>query len=718
MSQRLVTDFINTNTPGAYPNVTVQSTPVGLGASGILVIIGEADGGPSFQEVALKDNSFTPDQADRVQNIYLSGPIVDAMRALTAPSGDTDIPGTANRVFIVKTNTSAQAQAIVDTNYGILRDLNYGINGNKYKYQITSTKAEVAPSQSGDTIAAFGAPLNGTSFTVRLNGGAATVVTLSAVPADHSNQATLLVELNALLPAGVSAQAGAAPNSIEIFVDADAAAYRKGWGKSLELFDSTPGDLAALGLDQLLSVSSQEPGIELAITRPDIGLSETLDVDAAVALSVGYQGTTAVMSITSGGLLTTSVTGGAGGNLSIDLSLFQTCNDLAAFIAAQPGYSALCEPSSQQLSPSSLDLVAAIGICSNASSQRPGRIKRASYDFQTVANTSIALSFEADETSGQAGLPAPMANAAFLTGGLRGATLAADIIDALDQVGGIQVNIVIPLFSRDASADIADGITDSGSTYTIAAINAAVKSHCIQYSTPKLKRNRICINSFKGSYADAKSQAQSLGNFRCSLTMQDVVQLNSTGVVTQYQPWYAACLAAGMQAGGFYKAIVNKQANVISFVDPVGFDSGSPGDVEDALSAGLLFLSKDTARNYWVSDQTTYGFDTNFVYNSIQAVYASDLIALDLAQSFQNAFVGKSLADVDAAAGLSFLAQKMSGYKDIKLIASSSDAPLGYKNPKVVINAPTMSVAVEIKLATAIYFIPISISISQVQSAA
>lgn len=717
MSQRLVTPFINTNIPGAYPNITVQSSPVGLGQSGIVVIIGEADGGPSYQNVALKDNSFTPDQLDKVQNIYLSGSIVDAMRALSAPSNDADIVGTANRVFIVKTNNGSRASALVATNYGTFTDLNYGIDGNKYKYQVTTTAAEVAPSREGGTIPAFGAPLNGDSFTLRFNGGVAYVITLSATPASHANVATLVVELNALLPAGVTAAAGAAPNSIKLSVNADPLAYDKGWGKSLELFDSTPGDLAALGLSAGLTLSSQEPGVEVSITRPDIGFSETLDASAVVGLSVGYLGTTGTLTITAGGLLTTAITGGLGANLSIDLNLFQTLQDLATFIASNTGYSALVEAGSQQLSPLALDLVAAIPIASNGVGLRPGRIKKSATNFSAVMNTSTKLSFVA-LPAGEAGLPAPMASAAFLSGGTRGTTLAADIIDVLDQVAGIQVNIIVPLFSRDAAEDIAAGLTDSGSTYTIAAINAAVKSHCIQYSTPKLKRNRICILSIKDTYLNAKSQAQSLGNYRCSLSMQDVMQQNSVGVIVQFQPWYAAAIAAGMQTGGFYKAIVNKAANVISFVDPLGFDSGSPGDVEDALSAGLLFLSKDTSRNYWVSDQTTYGFDTNFVYNSIQATYCSDILALDLADSFQKAFVGKSLADVDAAVGLSFLAQKMAGYKNLKLIASSTDAPLGYKNPKVTITAPTMDVAVEIKLATAIYFIPISINISAIQSAA
>lgn len=717
MSQRLATSFINTNIPGAYPDVIVQSNPVGLGASGILVIIGEADGGDSYKNVSLKDNSFTPDQLAKVQQQYVSGQIVDAMRALSAPSNDPDIVGTANLVYIIKTNTGVKASAIVDTDYGTLKDQNWGLPGNKYKYQITSIAAEVAPEVDGGTIPALGAPLNGQTFTIRLNGGAVTVVTLSATPSNHDTIPHLVTELNSLLPVGVVASAGAAPSSIKLNVSVDAAAYRKGWGKSVELYDSTPGDLAALGLVAGLTVSSVEPGVELSVVRPDIGLSETLDINAVVALQVGYQGTTAILTLNNVGLLTTTVTGGSGGNLSIDTTQYRTVADLASYIQSQTGYSAVAAAAAQQLAPSALDRVAAIGICSTGAGLQPGRIKKAAQDWANALATSRALAFS-KLSNGYAGLPNPMANPVFLSGGARGATLAADVVAALDQAAGIQCNIVVPLFSQNASADIALGLTDSGSTYTIAAVNAATKSHCIEFSTPKLKHNRICILSILDTYSNAKMQAQGLGNYRCSLTMQQITQQNSVGVIVNFQPWYAACIAAGMQAGGFYKAIVNKAANVIGYIDPSGFDSGSPGDVEDALNAGLLFLSRDTSREYWVSDQTTYGFDTNFVYNSLQAVYASDILALDLASSFQNAFVGKSLADVDAATALSFLAQKMDGYKKLKLIASSSDAPLGYKNQKVSISGPEMDVAVEIKLATAIYFIPITINISAVQSAA
>ncbi|CAK9249681.1 unnamed protein product [Sphagnum jensenii] len=726
MAQYLATSQITTNIPGAYPFINVISNPVGVTASGIIVIFGEADGGQSYQNESLANNFFTPNQLNAVKQKYLSGQIVDAFQALSAPSSDPAITGSANRIYIAKTNQGSKASAVlaasnsVPAAYGTLSDSNWGLPGNNYQYQVTSIAAEDAPAISGGTIPTLGSALNNASFSVRLNGGAVSVIALSATSTNHDTIPHLVAELNALFaaaPLALTASAGAAPSSIEISVSSDAYANGRGWGKALELVDSTPGDLAALGLAAGLTVSSQEPGVQLEVSNSATNISQSIDVTSIVQLQVGYAGTTATMSI-SATALTTTVTGGSGANLNILLSQFKTCADLAAYIASQTGYSAVCAPSAQQLSPSALDEVSAIGIAASGAGLTPGRVKNAASAFSIAANNS-ALSF-ATGVDGNQGLPATMANPAYLSGGARGNTLASDIVNVLAQLASIQCNMVVPLFSQDASKDITAGLTASGSTYTIAAINAATKNHVIEYSTPQLKHNRIALCSILDTYGNAAEQAQSLGHYRVSLTMQGVTQVSaSTGLNQLFQPWYAAVIAAGMQAGGFYQAIVNKAANIISYTDPANFNSGDPGDVSAALNAGLLFMAQDTGRaGYWVSDQTTYGYDTNFVYNSIQAVYDSDLIALDLAQSFFLAFVGKSDADVDSSVGLAYLAQKMAQYKSQKLIAASADAPLGYKNQRVQLAAPTMTVNVEIKLATAIYFIPINLNISAVQNAA
>lgn len=712
MAQRLTTSSVVTNIPGSYVEARVKSTPVGLATTGIIAIIGEASGGAAFSSEQLKDNFFSVDQGAEVAAKYISGPIVDAFRALSSPSADVQIAGSANRIYIVKTNSGTKASALVDTDYGTISDKNFGILGNEIKYRIIESQAEVTPSVTSSTIT-LGAPLDGLSFSVRVNGGAESVITLSSLTTDHDTLPELVTELSTLLPSEFNVVAGTAPNTIIISLDADPANHRKGWGKSFELIDSTPGDLAALGLSAGLYVSGAESAVEINIARSSTNTDENLEAEGQIALQIGYVGTTATLSI-SGNTLTTTVTGGSGSNLSIDLTQYPTVADLASFINTKPGYSASATAVAVQMKPTNLDKVSGIGICATVAA-KPGRIKRSLINFKNAISQSAVADFTAIEVEG---LPSPMSSYVFLSGGAKGGTTGANIVDALSKLEAINVNFIVPLFSRDASEDIAEALTDSSSTYTIDAIHAATKNHVLKMSQIKLKKNRLAVLSFNGTYSQAAQKAQSLATYRCLMAFQKSSQVDSQGNVQMFAPWHTACIAAGMQAAGFYRAIVNKLANVVSFEDPSGFDSGSPGDLEKALDAGLLILQNDTAGVRWVSDQSTYGFDTNFVYNSMQASYLSDIAALSLADSLQRQFVGQSLADIDRRVVESFVTSKMDEFRGLKIIAASDDAPLGFRGLKVKINGPIIEVQIEIKLASAVYFIPVTLEISQVQQSA
>lgn len=638
---------------------------------------------------------------------------------ITSGSGNPSASGTLTLVSGTGPSTIAFS-AFTGSIYGNLTALNWGVEGNLFNFTITSLATEDGPSYAGTTVPSFGAT-TGAEFSVRINGGAAVVV---GPLSSSANTAALVTNLNtAFASASVDLQASAGVAMSTVVINystvpgsvspvSDPKSYSLGWGKSFELIDSTPGDLAALGFLPELTVSSVEPGVEVQVINSTAGINEVLNVNPSVALTVGYEGTTGTMSINAT-TLSTSVTGGSGTDLSITLNQYTTVSELAAFINAQPGYTASASPSVTQLPPSALDQVSAIGIASSTSDQ-PGRVKDSAYTFQQILNTSIAVNFTPVAT---AGLPDP-SPLAYLAGGLLGPTLAIDIVNCIAQMPGIQVNIIVPLFSQDATKDIIAGNTDPNSTYTIDAINELLKTHCLQYSTPTLKRNRMAICSYNDTYVNCKAQAQSLATYRCTLTFQQVTQVNSQGVNTLFLPWYGACLAAGMQAGGFYKSICNHLTNAVSFTDPAGYDSGDPDFVSDALTAGLEPLAQNTSGIIWVSDQTTYGLDTNFVYNSIQAVYLSDILALDLAQYFQSNIVGKSVADVSAASALSALQQRFDYYKKLKMTTTSSDAPLGYKNATVSITAPSVYIAVEAKLTTSIYFVAIELALSAVQQSA
>lgn len=479
--------------------------------------------------------------------------------------------------------------------------------------------------------------------------------------------------------------------------------------------------ISKTGAPVLISATAEQQ-VKLTVSRQVDSVTEELIAGGDVALGICYTGTTATMTLTDT-TLTTSVVGGAGANLSITLADFATIADLAAFISTQAGYSAsVINNSLGQLAPSALDNVSAMGIATTFGA-KTGRVKTDAFKFfQKISTESVLVQLE--NTSGTvvaagAGLPA-VAAAGFLAGGAKGSTLAADVVAAVDALEKVSCNFVVPLMSRDATADIADGLTESGSTYTISAINAYVKTHVNKMSTLKRRKNRQAFLSHKGTFAAARAAALDLVAYRCSVAFQDVKLVGGDGTIRQFQPWMTAALAAGMQAAGFYRAIVAKVPNVSGVLQAArDFDDRSTTDVENALLSGLLVLARQaTGGVAWVSDQTTYSKDSNFVYNSVQAVYAADVVALSVAQRMEKAFMGMSVADVSAALAKSYLDAVMSDIMRLKLIAPSTDAPKGFKNAAITISGPVMAVSLEIKLAGALYFIPINFLVSQVQQSA
>ena len=112
----------------------------------------------------------------------------------------------------------------------------------------------------------------------------------------------------------------------------------------------------------------------------------------------------------------------------------------------------------------------------------------------------------------------------------------------------------------------------------------------------------------------------------------------------------------------------------------------------------------------------TYSIDNNFVYNSLQAVYVADLMALDLANSLKNAFVGESVADVTPGAVESFIKAKMAEYLGRKYTVGTKQAPGGWKSIGINITPGVLAVSVIAVEATSIYFIPIDLNIEGIQA--
>jgi hypothetical protein len=588
--------------------------------------------------------------------------------------------------------------------------------------------------------------ISGTSALAPSNAPAAGSYVITGVTASTIS-ATKLRDVtgahNALTPPIGSTQAVASTNDVQVFGQVtiqlkdlanDSVTPIDGVGKALEIADlatgtgfladiwyrtdgSAPVSFFSTTTTPKIIVSASEYVADLTEARQLDNVTNDVTAGGKIALALGYKGTTAQV-VNDGTTLTFTVTGGTGSAPApVALKDYKTIAALVSYLITLDGFSAAPgAPTMISQSPLSLD-VGTYTICSSLGGT-PGRIKQDGYAFYQAMKNSAILTQEAVEAL--TGLPAPTSGFAFLAGGTRGATTDATIQAALNKMKLLRGNFVVPLFSRDASADIADGLTDPASAYTIAGVHTNTRAHVLSMSTLKARRNRQAFLSIRDTFDNCQTVASNLANSRCSCSFQDVMDAASDGSVTQFQPWMAAMKAAAFQSAAFYQAIFGKQVNISGAVQAAAdFDDQDDDAVTTALKTGLLTIRRDeTGGFHWVSDQTTYGADNNFVYNSIQAVYASDLVALTTAQRMERAFVGRSIADISASLATSTLEAIMGDMLRLKLIAPSDDAPKGFRNAKVKIQGPAMIVSVEIKLDGAIYFIPITFQVTQVSQSA
>lgn len=589
------------------------------------------------------------------------------------------------------------------------------------------------------------------------NGGWYTVVSATSSTSAGGSK-VVLIRLSNGSPASFSATAIAATTDLK-----NLSPVLDGVGKTLEIYDGAAVGSSLFSLHAQTSTSayvgwmstSSNPQVitsaseyvaQVVDSRASDSITDTITAGGDVVLLLGYHGdgnvtsaTATVATVNGIPTLTTSVAGGSGASLSgataVNLTKFTTLNDLATYLNSQTGY--VCKVGSVKFGQSLLTYKDQTGATQTvldkttwniASKMKAyaGRLKRDAWDFYnemftsrlvTLNSTSVTLGTPV-ATPAAAGLPQPQA-LFFLSGGTRGGTSNTDVTNALAALEKVKGNFLVPCFSRDATDDIADGLTDSTSTYTIDSINDLCKTHVVNLSQIKRARWRQGFLSKRTSFTNAKLAAQNIASPRCAMVFQDFKDTDVLGNLTQFQPYIGAAKAAGMQAAAFYKSIVRKFINTNGVLMNDGsFSDQLIGDVEDALDSGLLPAERADSGGYrWISDQTTYTIDDNFVYNSIQAQYASDLITAILKKRFEDAMIGQSLADMSAGVAMAKLKGIMADLRRLKLIVPSDDAPAGYKDAVIKIVGPAAFISVNVKLDNSIYFAGITTYVTQASQA-
>ena len=718
--------------PGSYSKVEIDlGGGFPLSPTGIVAILGEADGGkPGDQEANVANVVFSPEQLSEIRNTYISGPIVDAASFVFAPATDAAIPSGAQALYIFKTNSSTQASMALANSYGNIKAQEWGIGGNMITVESTAT-SEVAPVVTGSVALDDAAclALSAITFNVRLDGGANQVV---SVAANSANQAAFLVDLNADLT-GVVASFNAS-DYLVFTVDADANAYQKGYGKTIELSDVGAGaDLAVIGHSAAVTNSSVEYANTIVIkqTRDLIEESDIIGGNPVIKINYVEAAATAATVTVDATKIDLIVTGGANaGTISLLKAQYPTIKNLVDAINLQSGWTAALEDSLYaQLSVDWLDYVTTLGALSSNAANFVCRIKK---DYGEVVDffgsSSLIFHEELSVAPNQIGCIGTIAEAA-LSGGVKGATAPADISAALEAFTKFRVNCIVPLFSRDATADIADSLTDSGSAYTIEGIHQAVKTHLSLMATTKRKSERQGYLGFKKSWDEVKSQVGNIATERAQLVCQDMRQINAYGIIKWFQPHMLAAMVAGARCGSpIGTPLTFKYMNISGLRHTAQAMSTPEQDIvtdfdpdlqyDEAIQAGVTFLEAPQSGGYRiVVDNTTYNKDGNWVKNRGNVQYAADVLAYDFRNQLENIYVG-SKNTISAAEVKGTCESILATYLAQGITVGTPSAPNGFKSLVARIEGNTIYVNVVVVLVEGIDFVLAEITLSRAQSEA
>lgn len=708
---------------GSYSKLSIDlGGAFPLGQTGLVCIIGEADQGkPGKEEIDLGLNYFTPDQMIAIREKYGKGNIVDAAAFLFAPASDGAIPSGAQAVYIYKTNDSVRANKTLANSYGKILANEYGVGGNRISYSCVHV-TEVAPVITGTDIADF-AVLQDIEFDIYVNGTKTHLDVFTGLPATFDTA----VKVAALIQAAVTGVTVTAVDDAIVFTYiADANAFKKGYSKTIELAGAS---LGLLGLTAALTVSTVESSATIRLNQKRDLIVETGDVGGNAVLEIGCS----KLGLTSASVVidetTIKIKENAVVVYTFNKSAYSTLGLLIEDMNLIDGWNAqITDVLYGSLNPSVLDFIDVNAL--SESGAFPVRIKKDASEVRDIFAESQLCSLVAIDGSTplvKVGLPANSTEQ-LLTGGALGKTTGADIMNALTKFEGIRVNFIVPLFSRNATDDITDQLTDPTSTYTIDAIHQAVKSHLSLTATTKAKSERQAVLSYKSSWVNCKARSAVLADYRSQLVVQDTKNIDSLGVIKWFQPWAFACYIAGARAGSpvgtpltfkfmncsgarhTAQSMNTAEQDIVADFDP-------RTQYEDAIKNGITFVENPQSGGFRVVvDNTTYNRDGNWVRNRGNVQYAADILAYDFRKQVEDIYVG--VKNVISAGEVRSVCQSILGtYLAQGITVSTADAPNGFKDLSVIIDGNIIRISFTAKLVEGIDFVFTDITVSRVTAA-
>lgn len=747
MSRSVTFNGITRYRPGAITRVNADAlNQVGVSSSGVLGLIGEADGGAPGSETGIVSIS---DPA-RAAEMFRSGPLVDAIKLAFQSSGDPLVPGGAAEVVVYKTNDSTRSEVRIpsDTD-NVVSTTVAGTTSTTTNIEVSATletdalvgrwaEIEISSLPGSPTFlrrivenatnhftispALPAAPTAGDAVNIRADilvlrsrdYGAHTTgvsVTLDYEPSDGSYQVISHFEgeeqispslggesrnyLHVLyrggpVAASESVEAGSTTSQINVTPSSLVAGAHA--DQTLVLMDSS-GNVKAVTKVTNNTDSSISLAVDLAAAPVAGDLVELRDVTDATGEFKGAHGKATSF--------TTTIVGVVGDNLDILISPSMTLRELAAAINSNTNYVATI-PS--QINPdttlaSAFDFGDSTRI--NLQTSYSGTVARSGFrqDLAEIvawineeSEYMIAERASEQDVDGGAGVVTDYPNTTGdplpwmfqLHGGSRGISTNSSFQAAFDAFRLRVIDEVVPLIDEDL---VNEG---HGSTATWESVAQQLRDHVMD-ARGVLGMPRGAWMGFQGTKDEYIAAANSLNDMDIQLTSQYPTIVSSSGTLVEKQPRDMAVMGASMRLGvpEVGEPLTHKYLRVSAVRQHRSWNPSDPTDAADLIRAGCLFAETIPGQGTrWVRDITTWVRDDNLAYSEGSVRDVVRYVEYELKTLIERRFTGRKASPATISAVKDTAATLLELFRAENIIVDSTDPATGqtiraYHNLKV-----------------------------------
>ena len=365
------------------------------------------------------------------------------------------------------------------------------------------------------------------------------------------------------------------------------------------------------------------------------------------------------------------------GTINIDLNVYKTIGDLAAYINNQAGYAAVVQAGQENASSLELDGV-------SAQSLTGGYMCQSTLEAMADTLTESSLYVTGTVENGAINRAIPDNSAlSYLTGGGEGTYTSTEWTNSLLMLEAEDIQFV--------------STPDSSTT-----VHAALKTHCeLMSSVSGRKERQFLVGSAWGTVvATAKTNAGTLNSKWGLQAYNGFTQRNIDGDIQNYDASYAACLLMGMKvASAINGPLTFKELNVITLEDKL-----TNAELEDLIINGVCPINWNAqGRPVCVRQVNTYQTD-DLKWNEFSMVTEMGYSSRDLRTYLESLFVGKAGSGFFGGVIRGAVEAKLAQYTDLGIFTKDSSG-VAWWNVQISIAGDTVTIDFDAYLTAPINFI-------------